>query len=235
MSFAAAPALSGPASDGPLDLLRRAGLGWPTLERRAPAAELETALMSDDIRDLAAARNGDSVAFESLVVRYQRPLYAFVARLLGDPHEAADVVQETLVQLYSHLQELQADQQGTIAPWLFRVARNRAVSVLRKRRSESFDPWDAREAHGAAALADGDPLPEELAERADLQRLLSDAVRTLPLSYAEVVTLRYAADRSFAEIGLIVGCDEGAARVRFHRAKALLRERLRRAVPDHDA
>jgi RNA polymerase sigma-70 factor (ECF subfamily) len=75
--------------------------------------------------------------------------------------------------------------------------------------------------------ADDAPLPEAVVERADLQRVLSDAIAQLPPAYAEVVALRYAGDRSFAEIALILDCDEGAARVRFHRAKALLRRHLR--------
>jgi RNA polymerase sigma-70 factor (ECF subfamily) len=78
--------------------------------------------------------------------------------------------------------------------------------------------------------ADDDPLPDELAERADLQRLLSSAIAALPPAYAEVVALRYAGDRSFAEIAEILDCDEGTARVRFHRAKGLLRRHLRALI-----
>jgi RNA polymerase sigma factor (sigma-70 family) len=74
---------------------------------------------------------------------------------------------------------------------------------------------------------DEEPLPEEMAERADLQDLLADAIAQLPPNYAEVVALRYAGDRSFAEIAAILDCDEGTARVRFHRAKTLLRHQLR--------
>ena len=70
-------------------------------------------------------------------------------------------------------------------------------------------------------------VPDELAERSDLQRALTQAISRLPPAYAEVVALRYAGDRSFAEIAEILGCDEGAARVRFHRAKGLLRRELR--------
>ncbi len=88
-------------------------------------------------------------------------------------------------------------------------------------------PDEASEGAPVIDLADDEPLPDELAERADLQRLLSRAIADLPPAYADVVALRYAGDRSFAEIALILECDEGAARVRFHRAKALLRRSLR--------
>jgi RNA polymerase sigma-70 factor (ECF subfamily) len=178
---------------------------------------------------LVAARRQDPAAFEALVRRHQGPLYNFCLRMLGSAEDAADVAQETFVQLYSHLRRL--DEHEPLAPWLFRVARNRCIDLIRRRRTVSLAPADdTSEASSAFEPADTEPLPEELAERADLQRLLADAISQLPTAYAEVVALRYAGDRSFAEIAAILDCDEGAARVRFHRAKNLLRQYLRDAM-----
>jgi RNA polymerase sigma-70 factor (ECF subfamily) len=184
------------------------------------------ARLSIEGQQVAAARRREPGAFEALVRRHQGPLYNFCLRLLGQAEDAADVAQETFVQLYNHLGRL--DEREPIAPWLFRVARNRCIDVIRRRRTV---PLGIADASGEAMLqvepADDDPLPDELAERADLQRLLSSAIAALPPAYAEVVALRYAGDRSFAEIAAILQCDEGAARVRFHRAKGLLRRQLR--------
>ena len=100
--------------------------------------------------------------------------------------------------------------------------------MIRRRRTVPLAaPDEASDGASALEPADDEPLPDELAERADLQRLLTWAIAELPPAYAEVVALRYAGDRSFAEIATILECDEGAARVRFHRAKALLRRHLR--------
>jgi RNA polymerase sigma-70 factor, ECF subfamily len=175
---------------------------------------------------ILAARRHDPAAFEALVRRHQGPLYNFCLRMLGQADDAADVAQETFVQLYSHLGRL--DEREPLAPWLFRVARNRCIDVIRRRRTVPLGmPDDTGESTFVGEPADEDPLPEIVAERADLQRLLSDAIAQLPPAYAEVVALRYAGDRSFAEIAVILDCDEGGARVRFHRAKALLRRHLR--------
>jgi RNA polymerase sigma-70 factor (ECF subfamily) len=175
---------------------------------------------------ILAARRHDPAAFEALVRRHQGPVYNFCLRVLGQADDAADVAQETFVQLYSHLDRL--DEREPIAPWLFRVARNRCIDVIRRRRTVPLAlPDDAGESTLIGEPADDDPLPEDVVERADLQRVLSNAIAQLPPAYAEVVALRYAGDRSFAEIALILDCDEGAARVRFHRAKALLRRHLR--------
>jgi RNA polymerase sigma-70 factor (ECF subfamily) len=180
---------------------------------------------------IVAARRNDAAAFEALVRRHQGPLYNFCLRMLGQDADAADVAQESFVQLYSHLDRL--DEREPVAPWLFRVARNRCIDVIRRRRTVPLGfVDDAGEATSILEPADEDPLPDELVERADLQRVLSEAIAKLPPAYAEVVALRYAGDRSFAEISLILDCDEGAARVRFHRAKALLRGHLRAS---HDA
>jgi len=188
----------------------------------------QSTALSIDGQHIVAARRGEPGAFEALVRRHQGPLYNFCLRMLTQSEDAADVAQETFVQLYSHLGRL--DEHEPIAPWLFRVARNRCIDIIRRRRTvpltvaddsaPDFDP------------ADDEPLPDELAERADLQRLLARAIALLPPAYAEVVSLRYAGDRSFAEIAQILDCDEGAARVRFHRAKALLRRELRAQTAD---
>jgi RNA polymerase sigma-70 factor, ECF subfamily len=182
--------------------------------------------LSIDGQHIVAARRSEPGAFEALVRRHQAPLYNFCLRMLGQSEDAADVAQETFVQLYSHLGRL--DEREPIAPWLFRVARNRCIDVIRRRRTvplATADDSGDRPAHFDPA--DDEPLPEELAERADLQRLLASAIDSLPPAYAEVVSLRYAGERSFAEIAQILDCDEGAARVRFHRAKGLLRRQLR--------
>jgi RNA polymerase sigma-70 factor (ECF subfamily) len=177
---------------------------------------------------VVAARRGQSGAFEALIRRHQTPLYNFCLRMLAQPDDAADVAQETFVQLYSHLDRL--DEYEPLSPWLFRVARNRCIDVIRRRRTVPLET-DVDDAD--RELVDEAPLPDELVERADVQRLLSDAIATLPTPYAEVVALRYAADRSFAEIGVILDCEEGAARVRFHRAKALLKRRLRESLREN--
>jgi RNA polymerase sigma factor (sigma-70 family) len=180
-------------------------------------------------QQVVAARNQDQAAFEALVRRHQGAIYNFCLHVLGQSDDAADVAQETFVRLYTHLGKL--DEHEPIAPWLFRVARNRCIDVIRRRRTV---PLAVADDTGESSLifepADDDPLPDELAERADLQRLLAAAIAQLPPTYAEVVSLRYTSDLSFAEIGAILDCDEGAARVRFHRAKALLRRNLRARV-----
>ena len=80
-------------------------------------------------------------------------------------------------------------------------------------------------------LADQSPLPEDLAERTDLQRILSDAIATLPERYRAVVSMRYATDLTFAEIAIALNLSENTANTFFQRAKAILREDLTKRIP----
>jgi RNA polymerase sigma factor (sigma-70 family) len=196
------------------------------------AGRTEAAELSADGRLLVSARRRDPAAFEMLVRRHQAHLYNFCFRMLGQSDDAADVAQDTFIQLYGNLGKL--NEREPLTPWLFRVARNRCIDLLRRRRTVPLEPSDTNsdDPNITHEPATDDPLPDELVERADLQRLLGEAIARLPTMYAEVVALRYAADRSFAEIGIILDCDEGAARVRFHRAKALLRQDLRHLTTD---
>ena len=207
------------------------GVPW-LLPLNAPAYEpRREPVLSLEAQQVLAARRREPGAFEALVRRHQGAIYNFCFRMLGQAEDAADVAQETFVQLYSYLGRL--DEREPVAPWLFRVARNRCIDIIRRRRTVPLGTADDP-GEGSVQLdpADDEPLPDELAERADLQRLLSNAIAHLPPAYAEVVALRYAGDRSFAEIAAILDCEEGAARVRFHRAKALLRQHLRAITQD---
>lgn len=201
----------------------------PALARSYEPPEMHAPALSLEGQQIVAARRRDPAAFEALVRKHQAPLFNFCLRMLGQAEDAADVAQETFVQLYSHLGRL--DEREPLAPWLFRVARNRCIDVIRRRRTVPLGQPSSSDDFGDAAPgfdpADAEPLPDELAERADLQRFLAEAISRLPPAYAEVVALRYAGERSFSEIATILDCDEGAARVRFHRAKALLRQHLR--------
>src|SRR5438270_716831 len=93
-----------------------------------------------------------------------RSLYNFCLRMLGRGDDAADVAQETFVQLYSHLDRL--DEHEPIAPWLFRVARNRCIDVIRRRRTVPLnfgDDLDESSMH--LEPIDSEPVPDDLTAR----------------------------------------------------------------------
>jgi RNA polymerase sigma factor (sigma-70 family) len=173
---------------------------------------------------------GDQRAFEIMVRRYSTPLFNFICHFLGDYDQACDVLQQVFMRFFTSLPKL-----GTGAPfkpWLFQVARNCCVDELRRRRryaiqfSQLESENDENDISFLNEIPDGGPLPEDLAERHDLQQVLHRAIESLPPKFRAVVMLRYTSQLSFAEIGRTLNMPEATAKTYFHRAKVLLRKIL---------
>lgn len=188
---------------------------------------IQTLEMSDGIlaqRSIA----GDQRAFEILVQRYSTPLFNFICRFLGDYDQACDILQQVFLQLFISLPNLRTGD--PLKAWLFQVARNRCLDELRRKHAIHFSELepvgDDDELSPLATMPDTDPLPEELAERRDLQHCLQKAIQTLPPKFRSVVLLRYAGQLSFSEIGQALKMPEATAKTYFQRAKPLLRAAL---------
>jgi RNA polymerase sigma factor (sigma-70 family) len=184
------------------------------------------------------ALTGDQQAFELLVRRYNTQLFNFIYHLLGDYDQTCDILQDVFVRLYLSLPTLSV--QRPLKPWLLQVAHHRSVDELRRiqRRPSVFlseleisseddeSPW-------LSAIADNGPLPEELAEQHDLQRLLLQAIQALPPKFRSIVLLRYMGQLNFSEIGSILHIPEATAKTYFLRAKPQLRASLEGVRQNH--
>jgi RNA polymerase sigma-70 factor (ECF subfamily) len=176
---------------------------------------------------------GDQEAFEKLVQRYSGSLFTFICRFSNDYDAASDLLQQVLIQLYVSLPHLRTGE--PLKAWLFRVARNRCLDELRRKRTVHFSELQTpNEEEGLSPLAilpDTSPLPEEVAERHDLQQLLQGAINQLPLKFRAVVLLRYAGQLSFSEIARTLEMPKPTAKTYFQRAKPLLRTALKNQLP----
>jgi len=174
------------------------------------------------------ALTGDQEAFEALVSRYKKALFGLIYQYVGDYHEAHDVLQQVWLQLYLSLAMLRPKVQ--IKPWLFTVARNRSLDVLRRKRLPSLSEVEGGneedEAASWDAIADTSPTPEELAERRDLQQFIQQAIQALPRKYHSVVLLYYGDQLNFSEIGQALNMPGSTVKTRLYRAKPLLRAAL---------
>ena len=173
---------------------------------------------------------GDQRAFEIMVRRYSTPLFNFICHLLGDYDQACDVLQQVFMRFFTSLPNLATGD--PFKAWLFQVARNCCVDELRRRRryaiqfSQLESENDENDISFLNEIPDGGPLPEELAERHDLQQTLRETIESLPPKFRAVVLLRYTSQLSFAEIGRSLNMPEATAKTYFHRAKVLLRKML---------
>lgn len=190
-----------------------------------------TKVKSSEVNDGVLAQKtlaGDQQAFEVLVQRYSAPLFNFICHFLGDYDQACDISQQVFLQLYISLPTLRTGE--PLKAWLFQVARNRCLDELRRKRAIHFSELESSsddvELSPLAVMPDTSPLPEELAERHDLQLHLQQAIQALPPKFRSVVLLRYASQLSFSDIGRTLNMPEATAKTYFQRAKPLLRAAL---------
>jgi RNA polymerase sigma-70 factor (ECF subfamily) len=161
------------------------------------------------------------------VDQYEKPLLRYARRLLGDLDLAADAVQHAFVALCAESRTRVGDR---VAPWLFRVCRNRAIDHLRHAgREQSLMTHDAASEHAAASVAqadDGSIDPAIVVEHADLATRLRELMRNLPASQRETIDL-WCEGFTYREIAAITGRQEGHIRVLAHRGLTALRQHPR--------
>ncbi|GAC1357485.1 MAG: RNA polymerase sigma factor [Ktedonobacteraceae bacterium] len=168
---------------------------------------------------------GDQNAFESLVRRYNVAIFNFICHCLSDYDLACDISQQVFLQLYISMPTLRTGE--PLKAWLFQVARNRCLDELRRKKAIHFSELEASndedDLSPLAIMPDNSPLPDELAERNDLQAKLRHAIDSLPPKFRAVVLLRYTSQLSFSEIGKVLNMPEATAKTYFQRARPLLR------------
>jgi RNA polymerase sigma-70 factor (ECF subfamily) len=174
---------------------------------------------------------GDERAFETLVRRYSALLFDRIYRYMRDYDQAGDVLQHVWLQLYLSLPTLRTGK--PLKQWLLRVARNRCLDELRRRRrgctlffSELEREADEEDLLPQETIPDFHPLPEEIAEHHDLQHTLRRAIQALPPKFRTVVLLRYAGQLSFVEIGQALKMPTATAKTYYYRACPLLKAQL---------
>ena len=179
--------------------------------------------VSDEHRRDAAlvelVRSGDKHAFEELYVRHHATVARVVGAILHDRDQANDVVQETFTRSLHRLGTLRDPER--FAPWLFSIARHVATDHLRHRLRVQIASDDGE--LDAAAI---EPGPEELAELAELSRLVSAGMTRLAPRDATAVALVTHLGFTPAELAIALGVSHGAAKVIVHRARRRLRDAL---------
>ena len=169
------------------------------------------------------ARDGDRTAFEELVRRTSRLVFARLYLETGDVHKAEDLSQETLLAAYRALPQLM-DTAGFRA-WLLTIAQNVAIDAARR---------EARQKRAAPPRADvqlsvlraNEPPPEEKAEREETRQRVLAVLRSLPEEYRLPLTLRYIAGADYETIGMQLGLTNGSLRGLLHRGLKMLRAKL---------
>jgi RNA polymerase sigma factor (sigma-70 family) len=176
---------------------------------------------------VAASRAGEHAAFGELVDRHHARLSTLARRLVGDA-EAEDLTQETLLQAYLGLDRLRDRER--FSAWIYGIALNLAKMRLRSRRNGVLPGVEAG-AERLAALVAAEPSPAEVVEARELWSLVERAVAVLPPAERRAVLMHYVDGLSCEEIAALLGVPAGTVRVRLHRARGRLRDRLSYLAP----
>jgi RNA polymerase sigma-70 factor (ECF subfamily) len=174
------------------------------------------------------AAAGDSSAFEAIVGRYQARVFRLACRLTSDT-DAADVLQETFLQVYRHLASFRGESR--FSTWLYRIASNAALMHRRacaRRPAESLDlflpRFDAEGRHAATpAELQVASRADELLDRQVLARKAREVIARLPDLYREAFVLRDLEELSTADVAQALGIEPATVRQRVHRARLMLR------------
>lgn len=163
---------------------------------------------------MGRVRRGELAALDEVFARHHARIYGYLSRWLGDTSAAEDLVQETFLRVLR--QREQAPVYDDLLPWLLRVARNLVIDRYRHQRDHLMDD-------DFAQIADPGPIPLEQITTAEREQQLTDALAAVAPAHREVLVLRAIDGLDYRDIALLLGCTEGAARVRVHRATSALR------------
>lgn len=192
----------------------------------SPAAVLNNLSAFADCDLVTQAVSGREDGFEELVRRYQRPIAAYVYRMVGDYEAALDLTQEVFIKVYNSLRRYRSEFK--FSTWIYKIAHNAAVDHLRR--------YGTRATSALTGEHDGEqyelPLesrrlsPEQESERAERREEIEQVVRGLPVAYKELVLLRHSHDMSYDEISEVTGLPLGTVKNRLFRARETMRQQF---------
>ena len=192
---------------------------FPALVRIPSADMIYEAAISEDFPvreqdELARLRRGDPAALSAAVNRYQHRLYRYLFRLVREPAAAEDLFQQTWLNAVRQIRRY--DSTRSFDTWLFAIAHNAAMDLLRRRPGESLDEHEFPAAADSLGMA-------MAAERAEI---LEGEMAALSAVYREVLVLRFEEDMKLEEIAEVTGAPLSTVKSRVQRALESLRQRM---------
>jgi RNA polymerase sigma-70 factor, ECF subfamily len=185
-----------------------------------------------DLTLVAAAQNKNSQAFEVLVERHARRVFAAARRMTRTREDAEDVVQQGLQKAFTHLRQFEG--KSTFSTWLTRITMNEALILLRKGRYRREvllnDLTEVEQTQFALEIPDAGLNPEDSYSRRERQRILFAALNELPQGTRRAFQLRDLDERSTEETARIMGISVNAVKARLFHGRRKLRERLQRFI-----
>ena len=181
-------------------------------------------------------KRGDMGAFELIVRRYQNQMVSYIANVIGDPHRAEDLAQETFLRVLNSVRRYQ--DKGYFKNWLYLIATNLCRNEIRNRKRQSTDVFsnlnleryepstDRVVSIIENLLSDTRYLPDRLYEQKEREQMIRQQVNKLPENQRLSLVLVTYQELSYQEVSVIIGCSVSAVKSLVHRARQSLKRKL---------
>ena len=181
---------------------------------------MSTGLNDNEI--ISKVLNGDQQAYAGLVNRYQNYVFTLALRMVKSREDAEEVAQDAFIKAYKYLADFRGSSK--FSTWLYTIVNNTGISFLRKKKldihsldnEKIFEMADNRDSGFSANMV----------EQKSKVAMVSNAITMLNPDDAEIITLFYKAEQSLEEIAVILGVEANTAKVRLHRARTRLKEKM---------
>ena len=186
-----------------------------------------------DVDLVRFAQEGDTRAFDELVVRYRDKVYRLSFKILRHEDDAAEALQDAFLSAFRGLKNFKAE--STFSTWLYRVATNASLMKYRKRRDDHVSLEQSQSYQTDAeplAIPDWSQQPLEELLDTETREIMEEGLRKLPEDLRTVFILRDEEGHSNAEVAEILDLSVAAVKSRLHRARIVLRDRLDRYFKD---
>jgi RNA polymerase sigma-70 factor, ECF subfamily len=181
-----------------------------------------------DFACMVRLREGDDLALNELMERWQKPLHSFILRYVGNHRDSIELAEETFVRVYQHRSRF--NFKSKFSTWLLTIAANLCRHHARWRKRHPTISLDDAASIGEVSDKDlfvsAEEIPSALASRTELARLVKEEIEKLPHDLKTAVLLFAYDNLSYAEIGEILGCTPKAVETRLYRVRKLLAKRL---------
>jgi RNA polymerase sigma-70 factor (ECF subfamily) len=181
-----------------------------------------------DLECMVRLREGDDLALNELMERWQKPLHSFILRYVGNHRDSIELAEETFVRVYQHRSRF--NFKSKFSTWLLTIATNLCRHHTRWRKRHPTisldDAASGDEVSDENLLISAEEIPSALAGRAELAKLVREEIQKLPHDLKTAVLLFAYDELSYAEIGEILGCTAKAVETRLYRVRKLLAKSL---------
>jgi len=177
---------------------------------------------------LERSKAGDVSAFEMLIEAYQKKIFNLAYRIVGNYDDAGDLAQEALIRIFRSIAGFK--EQSSFSTWVYRITTNVCLDDIRKKKNKKVISLDeeihVEDGEMKRQIMSDDPLPDEVAEKEEMRRLVNDAINTLPEEQRLVISLRDIQGLTYDEIADVLDCPSGTVKSRINRARQALKNVL---------